>query len=376
MKRLALLAAASLYAQDLRWTVNVGTPALSSFQRLILHVTMRIDGKEIADRGGKGEFIFSAEFKDSSSQTYRTQSKVNLAEYSKATAHHELECDVRAFILPGSYELTLSVTDAATKQRSVNRRIINVPPLSNDPLPDLWKGLPAVEFLDIPDTPDRWFLPEDPHRMAFPKPHARNVRLEVIANVSPSEATRRQRRAFDRNMDAIIPALRLLSQIDIEHDLIAVDVSRRQIEFEQHGRGDLAWPSLRRALEENSPNKIDVGALKDRDQSAQFFADQVAKLASGSPDERRVVLVLSAPVAFSSHQEIDSAPPPRNARVIYFRFQTIPPRITFGRAGPELPSAPADDLTRPLKPFQPKILNLYSPTDVRKALASILKELQ
>ncbi len=334
---------------------------------------MRVDGKEISNRNRKGELVFMAEFRDASKKPYRSTMKVNLEEYSKANSHHELECVLHAFVLPGEYDLSLGVFEPATEKRSVTHRVLHVPAPANDPLPELWAKLPPVQFVDLPEPPDRWFLPDDRERFAFPIKPRRAVRLQVLANVSPSETSRRQRRSFDRNMEAIIPALKILSQIDVPRDFAVVDVARRRVEFEQHDRGPLDWAALRQKLQEDSPNKIDAGSLRDRDQEAQFFSDQAARLASGPPDERRVVVVLSAPLTFQTHQDVQALERSGDARVYFLRFQTL--RIFTAPQG-QLPAMPADDLSRVLKPMQPKVMNLYSAMDFRKALAAILKEIE
>src|SRR5579883_271251 len=142
---------------DIRWAITIPQPALTPFQRYATRISIRVDGKEIARRDGKGEFLFAAEFKDSSNRPFRTQSRVNLEDYQKATAQHELECAVQLFILPGDYEISLGVIEPSTEKSSVTHRTLHVAPLANDPLPGLWHGMPPVEFIDFPDAPDRWF---------------------------------------------------------------------------------------------------------------------------------------------------------------------------------------------------------------------------
>ncbi len=373
MNRLAVLAAAALVAHaqdhnDLRWTVSITPPALSNFQRLLTRISIRVDGKEISDRGGKGEFVFYAAFRDSTGKTFRTRRNVDLQEYAKANSRTELECLLYAFVLPGTYDVTLAVVEPATRKRSETHRVLRVPGLNPDPMPELWRGLPAVEFVEMPDPPDRWFLPSDPQRLSLRTNG--EARIEVLANISPSEALRRQRRAFDRNMDAIIPALKILSEV--AQDVAVIDISRRRVDFEQHSRGALNWVALREALEDDSPNKIDVGALRDRGQNAEFFAEQTRRMASG--DGKRIVIVMSAPMAFASHQDVQAIEPVRNARVYYLRFQTIPLRP--GRGPFDFaPVVASDDLGRALKPLGAKVIDLRSPLDFRKALASILKEI-
>jgi hypothetical protein len=393
MIRLAVLAAAaSLFGQthsidrllatpdraDLKWTVSVTPPMLSSFQRIWLRITIRVDGKEIEGKTGVGDLVFAAEFKDAAKKAYRTTKRVASAEFAQATSRNELECVLHSFVLPGSYETTLAVIDLKTQKRSVTHRTVRIAPPNGDPLPDMWRDLPAVDFMDLPDAPDRWFFPGDLRRLSLDVKTQRPPQLKILANIAPSESSQRQRRAFDRNMDAIVPSLKVLCQIGIgSREVELIDLARRSVEFEQHGGDELNWPVLRQSLTEESPNKITAGALKDRDQELQFFASEASRLAAGP--ERRVLIVMSAPFVASSHQELKPAPPVPKARVFYLRFQ---PRLLwslFRNPGASViggPPPPNDDLARALKPLQPRLIDIFSPLDFRKALAAILKEIE
>src|SRR5262249_37005142 len=223
---------------DLKWNVTVKAPALSNFQRLCTRISMRVDGQEITARNARGKFLFAAEFKDSGDHPFRTHTSVDLASYDKATAQNELECVVTAFVLPGNYTLTLAVIDPATEKFSLTHRTMRVAPVSGDPLPDIWKDAPGVEFVDVPDTPDVWFLPQYSARLSLPLENRRPTRVDILANVSPTESSRRQTRTYNRNMDAIVPSLKVLSAMEIRDgtkDFSLIDIERRRVSYEQHG---------------------------------------------------------------------------------------------------------------------------------------------
>jgi hypothetical protein len=379
---------------DLRWTVNIPPAALSNFQRLSIRMSVRVDGKEIAIRNGKGAFLFAAELRDASNTPYRTHIKVDLADYEKATSQHELECVLHAFVLPGVYNVSLAAIELSTEKLSLTHRTVKVAALSTDPLPDAWRDLPPVDFIDVPDEPDRWFLPGERGRLFLPVKNRRPVRVELVANIAPSEASRRQGRAYTRNMDSIIPALKILSQLeprDGSRNIAVIDVERRRVSYD---RSDLNWSMLKEAMEADDPNKIDAGSLKDRDQNAQFFVDQVTQRAARetaltNKSEKRVLIVLSGPVLFRTHQEIRPMQVSASMPVFYLRFQAVLPsavmvnQATVPRSrfpqppiGPIPPRIFADELERTLKPLQPKLFDIYSPADFRKALAAILHEIE
>jgi len=371
---------------DLRWAISISPPVLSNFQRLRMRITIRIDGKEIESRKGRGEFVFAAEFRDASGNPFRTRTQVELSEYQKATSRHELECTLQAFVLPGDYRISLAVMESSTGQASVAHRAIHVSAPNNDPLPDAWRNLPAVEFIDAPDTPDLWFLPDERGRLALAAENRGPLRVEILANISPSEGSRRQGRAYDRNMISILPAMKILSRIALRSgtkNVTAVDVARRRVTYEQRDIESIDWPALKAALESQNPNKIDARSLRDRDQNAQFFIDQAVRRASPGGAGEPVLIVLSGPLVFATHQEMRPIEAPPKARVFYIRFQGITPAAFFASQGGgrdtaprPLPSAFTDELERTLKPLQPRLFDIYSPGDFRKALAAILQEIE
>jgi hypothetical protein len=378
---------------DLRWTVSIPPAALSNFQRLWVRIAIRVDGKEIEKRNGTGAFLFAAEFRDSADKPYRTQIRVDLNDYQKATAQHELECVLQAFVLPGVYNLSLAAIEPSTEKLSLTHRTLRVAPLNNDPLPDAWRDFPAVDFIDIPELPDGWFLPNERGRLFLQVENHRPARIEILANVSPTETSRRQGRAYNRNMDAILPAIKILSRIGVRDgskNVAVIDVARRRVSYEQSGRRELDWPALKQALDADNPNKIDAGSLKERDQDAQFFVSEATRRAVAAPGEQRILIVLSGPVTFTTHQEIqpiEGSPGP-HARVYYLRFKPSPLNgfagslsapVRRGPGGVPFPAPPVvanDELERTLKPLQPRLFDIYSPVDFRKALAAILKEIE
>jgi hypothetical protein len=212
-----------------------------------------------------------------------------------------------------------------------------------------------------------------------------------------------------RNMGALIPALKVLSQIEASNGSLNVtmlDLARRKVSFSQDDVRTLDWTTLRAALGETNPNLIDVHALENHEQNAQFFVSEVRKRLEGtetngdvplglSTEPARVLIVLSGPMAFPKGQDLHpiEATPEPGSHVFYIRFY---PLFTGGRgpgplvaAGPRgrgvpPPIAPVDrgrsaamddSLEGTLKPLAPRVFNVSSPIEFRKALGAILNEI-
>jgi len=393
----------------LRWSAEISASRLGVQQRLVVVLSVRIDGAEFVKRNIPGQVVVFLEIRDQDDRVFRTHRALHFDELKNAGALAAVSLDQYTFILPGDYQVAAAVYDAQSKEHVLKKMKLHVPELARDPLPGSWRNFPEVEFVTITEPPDGWFMPEISSRLSLPVQNARPVRVEVVVNESPTElATRRVGRTISRNMGNLIPALKALSQMEIRNgsiDVTLLDLERRKVSFNQEQVSKLDWPRLRAALLDNDPNQIDVHALENHEQNAQFFVSEVRKRLDSTEsngdvplgltaDPARVLIVLSGPMAFPKGQDlrpIEAAPEP-GTRVFYIRY--YPPRPNFqsepqlegmhprGRL-PPAPNVPApvrggateDSLARTLKPLAPRIFDVTTPTEFRAALAAIMAEI-
>ena len=207
-----------------------------------------------------------------------------------------------------------------------------------------------------------------------------------------------------RNMGNLVPALKVISQIEVRNGSINVtllDLERRKVSFAQEEVRTLDWERLKAALLVNDPNKIDVHALENHEQNAQFFVSEIRKRLERTEtngdvplgleaEPTKVLIVLSGPMAFPKGQDlrpIEAAPEP-GSKVFYIRYlssASIPSAGDTGarRRGHESPRCPMpprgpsteDSLARTLKPLAPRVFDVTNPTEFRSALASIIGEI-
>jgi hypothetical protein len=374
----------------IRWTVAVSGGQLSSHQRLLARVTIDLDGEEIDKRSGKGQLILLVQFKDGAGRAYQTHQSIELKEVGEAARSQSFVYTQDAFVTPGDYRVTFAVFATATKEHSIAQRTLHVAALKNDPLPEAWRDLPPVEFLSDASTPDAWYLPSMSGRLRLPLETRRPVGIELLVNLTPSEqasAMRRQSRA----LGALIPALKVISQVDARNgslNISALDLARRRVCFEQDRVRDLDWSRLRASLAQADTNVIDVHSLENRGQNAQFFVTEVSRRIAGA-EPPHILIVLSGPVVFDRGEDLHPIHVTNdlNCRVFYIRYHSrlrppagsILPRPATGRhsipptrsaAGAEM-----DSLEQTLKPLKPRLFDVYSAEQFRKALGALLDEI-
>ena len=312
------------------WKVQTATYDLSVHQRLHVRARIEVDGKELVKRKGRGEFLFLVQFRDRDGHPYQTHNSLKLDDVTAETSRAYMECLVDALVVPGEYRVDLVLLDTISKDHSVAHRTLRVEPLKNDPLPETWTGLPAVEFLGMKDgPPERWFQPNLSGRLHLPLRTRRPVHIELLVNVTPSEQTERQSSAYNLSMGFLLPAAKAISQIDVGNgslDVALLDLSRQKVTFEQENVRELDWPQLSASFKEADPNKIDVRSLQNREHNAEFFVREMSRRiesAGGAPDNPATVFILlSAPMAFASGDAPYPVQPSgnRNHRFYYIRY--------------------------------------------------------
>jgi hypothetical protein len=390
----------------IRWSMQVFPYRLGVQQRLRVGLSARIDGEEFVKRSGPGQMVVFVEIRDRDDRVFRTHRAMHFEELKNPEALAAVSFDLYALILPGDYQLAIAVYDSGSKEHTLKRTKLHIPELPHDPLPESWRGLPEVEYVTGFEPPDSWYRPEIVSRLYLPVQNERPVRVEVVVNESPTEvAAQRVGRTMRRNMENLIPALKVLSQMDIKNGSLNVtllDLERRKVSFTQQQAGKLDWTRLKAALIDNDPNQIDVHALEKHEQNAQFFVSEIRnRLESAesngdvplglTSEPARVLIVLSGPMAFPKGQDlrpIEATPEP-GARVFYIRYN--PPLAGAGPGpmgprgrgpGPRMGPIPVggsssteDSLAHTLKPLVPRLFDVTTSMEFRSALAAIMSEI-
>lgn len=398
---------------EIHWAPGIGPVHLSPFQRLTTRLTIRVDGSEAAGSRGARQFVAWMELRDSTGASYTIHSEIGRTNVAKAPSVGALEYSADAFLVPGTYQVSLAVGEPSTGRHSLRRRTLRVSSVKNDPLPDAWRGLPHVELVNVPDVPERWFLPSVNYRLSVMIENLRPVRIEILLNTSISEESQSRQLLYNAAMEALLPLLKVLSEITPRNgsvNVTCIDLWKHQVGLEQEDVHELDWPRLKSALLQANPNMIDAEALKHHEESAQFFAAEVARRLA-PPYPVRVAIVVSPSVEFTAGQEPASIhlQPDPDLHIFYIRLASIRMQAPFAaltppvgrRAGEPapIPGAPPgssaatgdrwdaaempvsvtmtnDQLARALKPLEPRVFDVETPGEIRKALGAMLREIE
>lgn len=385
-----------------RWTARALPVELSNHQRLEAKLDIQVDGSELAQRRGKGLLVLLVQFSDNANRVYQTHHAIDLQQVKEDMGKSIFSYTPAAFVIPGDYRISLAIFDSNTGEHSAMRLALHVNPLKKDPLTDSWSDLPPVEILRASQPPEDLILPAITGRLHLPLETHRPVRVEIIVNASPVSAGEpvSTEHVRNRSMTSLIPALKVIAQTDIKNGSLNVellDLTTQQVIFRQDAVREMDWPKLALALKQAGSNVIDLHALENRRQNAQFFVKQVRRrietnAPAAAPEPLPVLIVLSGPMDFASGEDLHPVEleGKSEAHIFYIRYHYVPPRepinpfLDESRRGrrPLSPSGrppgamaePVDSLERTLKPLQPHLYDVYTPAEFRKALGNLLDE--
>jgi hypothetical protein len=387
---------ASRDAPPFRWSEKLLPVQLSMHQRLLARVDIQIDGRDIASRRGNGKLRVFFQISDSAGHKYQDHGNIDLEKVEQGIKASDVIYSEYAFVLPGDYNIAVAVYSTATGEHGAKRDRLHVAQLKGDPQPGAWRDLPTVEFRPNLDTPDAWYLPPVRGRLHLPLSTRKPVEIDVLLNGTPSERASGSIGVQDANMRALIPLLKVISQIDLSNGSVNVallDLTRQKVSFHQEHARPFNWTGMRDGFTSTEPGKIDVKALGDRESNAAFFVSEVRKRIAAKDGVSRALIVLTSSVAFEPGVDLTPVPTPEapGATVFYIRYRvrTVNPMLYAQGPGgvprrgmPQAPivhpgriTPPPDQLEPLLQPLAPRVFDVEGAEDMRKALASIMEQI-
>jgi hypothetical protein len=381
------------------WFIGVSPAILDYQQRMRAIIRTTLNGDEIERRLDDSELDLFVVVRDAAGHSYSFERRMDLTtmkvpaggeEFSWNT--QQLDWSLPVYFLPGDYRIFLVLYDTTTKEHSLQKTRLRVPRLSHDPLPEAWSHVPPVEFAPLygqhGEKPDRWRLPSLAGRLNLPVAPARRIGIDVVVNVDPSLWDVRGKKSLGENLSVLLPELNVVSQMspgDGSLNVVLLDLARQRVLVEQNEVRNLDWLAIRRALELDDPNKIEAQELEKTGSMARFFSAQIyRRLLLSAP---RVVIVLSAPLRIERGQppqpaELSASP---GAHVFYVRYSSpwgrpaveasFPGEVEIVGVTPPVVEL-RDQLEPTLKPLVPRVLDVESPQEFRKALATMLSTIK
>ena len=352
---------------EIPWSFVVRDPILRVDQRLEIAYNVRISGKNL-NRTGADHEIFLVSRISSPDGEWLNQPEIVRHTAGQLANNVYLELLMRVVVKPGEYVLWSVLYDRKTGKHNVAKRRLRVSELRGDPLPDLYSRMPLVEFPD--------YLEVSTDSLAFvngelylPIRNKRPLHVELISMLSPPEQWTGRNRIVRAHNDGTLGALAALSQMELMDGSLSItglDLVRRQVMFEQRDFQSIEWKSLLQAMKKAQSLDISTEALQGAKNNGAFFREILnERLTTDLPsDAMRVVIVVTSSRLFESGADLRplELEGDCNCRLYYLRF-----RLNVNDV--------FDQLEKFMKPLRPRIFNLLTARDLRKAIAEIVTDL-
>ena len=364
------------HSEQIPFKFHIYDAQLSIYQRLVVHIQMLVQGKELSKRGDKGDLMAFVQIADNSNHMAHDALKLELPKIApQLNKKTDVMFEFDAFVLPGDYTITLAANHTGAGEHSLTQHPIHVNALKNDPLPEMWRDLPVLEFLTHiePPDPDTFFHPELKGALNLPVETRRPVSVQLLADVTAADLFRGSSSRYMRYLYALLPVVHTFTQMKLKQgdmDLLTLDLTGHRVVFEQDGLTTLDWAKMKKTVSTTEPAVINVGNLSKEHPSPDFLREEIGRLISKSGNETpQVFIVITSPLILHSFHNLKSDPLPENCncRVFYIEFDT-------SRRG--IPSDATGNVEKMLKPLKVQSFRAHDSEAVRQALAKIIQQLE
>lgn len=354
---------------DIRWNFTVREPYLRIDQRLEVSYSVRISGRELSRSGSQHELFLVNRISTPDGEWLEEPHVVRHTLENELPRDAQAEFVMRVVIQPGDYLFWSVLYDRKTGKHNLAKRRIRVPELRSDPLPGLYQRMPLVEFVEPSqsNSNDEGYVRSP---LYLPVRNKRPLEIELISMLSPPEQWTGRSRIMRMHNDSTLGALAALSQMELADGAVSItglDLVRRQVMFEQRDIHDVDWTSLQDAMKKAQSPDISATALQGSKNNGAFFRDTLNQrlIGESSPgDTMRIIVVVTSSRLFESGSDLRpiQIEGDCNCRLYYLRF-----RLSLNDV--------FDQLDRLMKPLRPRIFNLITARDLRKAIAEIVEDL-
>jgi hypothetical protein len=356
---------------EIPWKLEIKPYGLSLHQRLRAYVGVELKRRELVKRSPEGRLLVLLQVVDGSGQRFRDYGILQPKDFGEARKG-EIGLNWDMYMLPGMYHVTVMLVDTKSGEHNVRHSPLRIEALKDDPLPGVWTGLPAVEFLDPHMRgPDALYRSEILNKLHLPLATAHPVRLEILADVTASDLFHGSTTFYNRYLGVALPLLKALSQIELEQgstDVAMLDLRKHSVTFEQDNVKELDWKRAKAVLApENGPATIDIKALEQKRESPAFLQDELLRRLNVQEAPLHVFVIIGSPMDFYSFRNLPHLPHGSEEKcvVYYLQFELLNTAYADGAIG---------NVRRMLSPLRLHVFKVRSAESVRHALAKILAE--
>jgi len=354
---------------EISWNLQVSDPYLRVDQRLEISYLARINARDLNRIGNTHELFFISRISSADGEWLDQPHIVHRELEKELPRGTQLDLFTRVCVQPGDYLLWLILYDRQTGKHNVAKRRLRVSELRGDPLPDLYRRMPLVEYPQADDSDENGpgFLKG---QLNLPVHNKHALAVELVSTLSPPEQWTGRSRVLRTQNDLTVGTLAALSQLELDEGTMSItglDLARRQVLFEQPGISQVDWASLTGALKKAQSPEVSAAQLQGSKNNGAFFRDFLNRQISGERSgvsPVRVIIVVTSSQLFERGSDLTplQVEGDCHCRVYHLRFRLNVTDVF-------------DEIEKLIKPLHPRTFNLMTPRDLRKAIAEIVADL-
>ncbi|MCU1283906.1 MAG: hypothetical protein JWO13_256 [Acidobacteriales bacterium] len=306
---------------DFPWKVEISKPVLNYEQRILVKVTAAVRADKLQEQSVTRDLHFIVKMADESGKWTTTESYTPFPIVQKMDRHSDVQMETEMYIQPGKYRIATIVYDSVLKQRNLAFNKVEINAVPHDPLPELQKNLPQVEYLPGSSEGDDLFGEE---HVTLPVATLRPVQLDIIIDTGKYEDAedrttgpidtdqygRRLPRRLGRfpvaapvkdsvYLTRLLQSAAVLSGIKPSDGCVrvtALDPLKRRMIFAPTQVNKLDWETWREKLLAKDGDLVNVADYAGRREAPKFFQEQLESVMAEPGECRsaaRIILVLS-----------------------------------------------------------------------------------
>ena len=406
---------------DFAWKVHLFTPQLTFQQRYLEQVRVTMPSDTLKNGSAQRDLHFLVKVADEHGKWFEPESYTHYALPANVDSRHELQFGVGLYIHPGQYMFAVLAYDSVSGQGNLWRGPLQVSGVKNDPLPQLDRNLPVIEFiesfpqdrvsvdsenwlhgsrrmgsrwikpmLNVPAQPtfvptrvvenngEVWDLAGEQPWLPVSTPYP--VHIDLILNfsehVEPHLMYEDPSHIYRRNIGRLLQISNLLGHLQVTNGCVhlgVLDAMRMQTLLEPVDADSINWNEFEETIRKLDRNTIEIAKLETRNNASAFFRDSLVDLMSesgpcefGAAQPVHVILIaVSSGLQFPSGTRIENVRPENDCkcRIYYLRPQSGMPELE-------------DDLEKMLKPLKAHRLSPSSPLEFRRQLAALISDIE
>jgi hypothetical protein len=372
------------------WEVLISPPYWSFQQRQMVQINVNINGDRLQDPKNRKDLHFVIKVTAADTRLVSDYSYESVPIKQELDGSRQIHYVNRISLRPGLYSIAILVYDALLHKGNVRQKRVRVNRPKGDPLPELDRDLPDIEFFPTKPQEDQasygmdWPLSRG--KEWLPVNNNRCLCIDIVANTSVDYDSNYQLGQFDAWNDLhrsdvkssdVLQASSVLSHLTLRKGRIRVsilDTLRMKTFLDWEEASTIDWQRVIESLEKRDPFTINADVLGSQTQASAYLSDKLQKImeddacANEAEIPLKIVIVVSRDTLFAERIRLRPVltriPPQDPASVRFFYFCLTEP----GKWD--------DDLFMMLKKTKPQRFNILDPYSFRTTLAALISSLE